>query len=267
LKKLEVNILSQLSRFMVIPCILLILLFTWGSSGHAEDKKEDLYDKRMALYKKTEAITQIPWYYIATIDQYERQIQENTDEEERIISVQLPEELWFGPGNSAMIMNEQIINFFNGIGKDGDGDHQANPNNPEDALYSIATYLMKFGPTEEDIKIGLWNLYKRDRKSTRLNSSHVSISYAVFCLKKKTDRYRGCFIRFFSQLIQYGQLLKGFTIKREDVLLKSALNFTLASTHAAKRNFRMIESHLLSVLDLFSTHTIDSQPGLPDILQ
>src|SRR5207249_8111726 len=26
---------------------------------------------------------------------------------------------------------------------------------------------------------------RRDRKSTRLNSSHVSISYAVFCLKKK----------------------------------------------------------------------------------
>src|SRR5438067_2585337 len=26
---------------------------------------------------------------------------------------------------------------------------------------------------------------KQDRKSTRLNSSHVSISYAVFCLKKK----------------------------------------------------------------------------------
>src|SRR5690606_39513107 len=27
----------------------------------------------------------------------------------------------------------------------------------------------------------------RDRKSTRLNSSHVKISYAVFCLKKKTQ--------------------------------------------------------------------------------
>src|SRR5437870_10435972 len=27
----------------------------------------------------------------------------------------------------------------------------------------------------------------RDRKSTRLNSSHVAISYAVFCLKKKTS--------------------------------------------------------------------------------
>src|SRR5699024_12540727 len=28
-----------------------------------------------------------------------------------------------------------------------------------------------------------------DRKSTRLNSSHVSISYAVFCLKKKNSKY------------------------------------------------------------------------------
>src|SRR3712207_7954193 len=27
-----------------------------------------------------------------------------------------------------------------------------------------------------------------DRKSTRLNSSHANISYAVFCLKKKTTR-------------------------------------------------------------------------------
>src|SRR5256885_12107413 len=29
--------------------------------------------------------------------------------------------------------------------------------------------------------------HKRDRKSTRLNSSHLVISYAVFCLKKKTS--------------------------------------------------------------------------------
>src|SRR5690625_4591937 len=28
-----------------------------------------------------------------------------------------------------------------------------------------------------------------DRKSTRLNSSHVAISYAVFCLKKKNKKY------------------------------------------------------------------------------
>src|SRR2546428_5117327 len=33
-----------------------------------------------------------------------------------------------------------------------------------------------------------WN---RDRKSTRLNSSHDQISYAVFCLKKKNRRVGG----------------------------------------------------------------------------
>src|SRR2546430_2786909 len=30
---------------------------------------------------------------------------------------------------------------------------------------------------------------RQDRKSTRLNSSHSQISYAVFCLKKKTNKY------------------------------------------------------------------------------
>src|SRR5215510_40876 len=37
---------------------------------------------------------------------------------------------------------------------------------------------------------GGWRLRARDRKSTRLNSSHVAISYAVFCLKKKKIMYR-----------------------------------------------------------------------------
>src|SRR5438309_8073784 len=34
---------------------------------------------------------------------------------------------------------------------------------------------------------GLGPTKREDRKSTRLNSSHSSISYAVFCLKKKTE--------------------------------------------------------------------------------
>src|ERR1022692_1602363 len=33
--------------------------------------------------------------------------------------------------------------------------------------------------------------YARDRKSTRLNSSHLVISYAVFCLKKTKETVRG----------------------------------------------------------------------------
>src|SRR5690606_40614994 len=43
---------------------------------------------------------------------------------------------------------------------------------------------------EKDVDIAKGNYFptlslSRDRKSTRLNSSHVKISYAVFCLKKK----------------------------------------------------------------------------------
>src|SRR2546430_8442397 len=36
---------------------------------------------------------------------------------------------------------------------------------------------------------GGWISKERDRKSTRLNSSHSQISYAVFCLKKKKKKF------------------------------------------------------------------------------
>src|SRR5689334_24828388 len=37
-------------------------------------------------------------------------------------------------------------------------------------------------------KSSMWTRDIEDRKNTRLNSSHSSISYAVFCLKKKNNR-------------------------------------------------------------------------------
>src|SRR5207253_3605685 len=45
-----------------------------------------------------------------------------------------------------------------------------------------------------DLRAHYWSdhfsaLLETDRKSTRLNSSHVAISYAVFCLKKKKNKY------------------------------------------------------------------------------
>src|SRR5438309_6402234 len=43
-------------------------------------------------------------------------------------------------------------------------------------------------PVLNQRRVGDLNHEERDRKSTRLNSSHSSISYAVFCLKKKKER-------------------------------------------------------------------------------
>src|SRR5690625_6483381 len=50
--------------------------------------------------------------------------------------------------------------------------------------------VMKWGVENPIMSTGpeLFYLFG-DRKSTRLNSSHVAISYAVFCLKKKKEKY------------------------------------------------------------------------------
>src|SRR3712207_7478570 len=45
-------------------------------------------------------------------------------------------------------------------------------------LYPVVKQSMR-------ISKGSYSIKKVDRKSTRLNSSHANISYAVFCLKKK----------------------------------------------------------------------------------
>src|SRR5699024_12299468 len=61
-------------------------------------------------------------------------------------------------------------------------------------IYAIKSYTKKLAHGccgaggDEEKKIYVKD--KKDRKSTRLNSSHVSISYAVFCLKKKINKYK-----------------------------------------------------------------------------
>src|SRR3712207_7355339 len=46
------------------------------------------------------------------------------------------------------------------------------------------------GTKREEVERGQVLAAPGDRKSTRLNSSHANISYAVFCLKKKKKKYR-----------------------------------------------------------------------------
>src|SRR5207253_8176548 len=65
----------------------------------------------------------------------------------------------------------------------------------QDRGQGLGEQAMVVGDENPDLRRNEGNLWRRilqdfagssvDRKSTRLNSSHVAISYAVFCLKKK----------------------------------------------------------------------------------
>src|SRR2546427_1937067 len=52
-------------------------------------------------------------------------------------------------------------------------------------MTNIQNLVPAFVPTKPMAPILITDRSQRDRKSTRLNSSHSQISYAVFCLKKK----------------------------------------------------------------------------------
>src|SRR5450631_4927122 len=54
-------------------------------------------------------------------------------------------------------------------------------------LLRLVEFLDDLGPFHNiaaQIFVEFFRCHRQDRKSTRLNSSHMSISYAVFCLKK-----------------------------------------------------------------------------------
>src|SRR3712207_8248152 len=51
----------------------------------------------------------------------------------------------------------------------------------------VAVGVGRAGPRDHAGELGVGQRRGRDRKSTRLNSSHANISYAVFCLKKNNN--------------------------------------------------------------------------------
>src|SRR2546430_8724415 len=55
-----------------------------------------------------------------------------------------------------------------------------------------------------------------DRKSTRLNSSHSQISYAVFCLKKKTAKKRGTPSRSQKEVMDDIAVIEGKILLEDD---------------------------------------------------
>src|SRR3712207_8149669 len=57
----------------------------------------------------------------------------------------------------------------------------------QESLKLRDAHAVREGRPDVQLELLLPMKRRQDRKSTRLNSSHANISYAVFCLKKKTN--------------------------------------------------------------------------------
>src|SRR5205807_8018296 len=73
------------------------------------------------------------------------------------------------------------------ISRRGHG-HEANARIPGARRVSLRLHPRHY-PSAPQLDVAPLPERARDRKSTRLNSSHLVISYAVFCLKKKTKHH------------------------------------------------------------------------------
>src|SRR3712207_7910883 len=72
------------------------------------------------------------------------------------------------------------------LGKDQTASQPASSFGPSDTIYAVATVSNAPGAVKVKGRLVIEDVEgQQDRKSTRLNSSHANISYAVFCLKKK----------------------------------------------------------------------------------
>lgn len=163
--------LIQTKKIIII--LFLVSICTLSFQHNSVLATKNIFEERLALYKKTAAISNIPWYYLAAVDQYERSIKTNVPEDE-VISIRFSNVKWFGLGNPSSNTDSRVISIYNGLGKDGDGDGMADPENSEDTLFSLATMLEKNGVSDEDIKITLWKYYQRDLSvKTIMNTARV----------------------------------------------------------------------------------------------
>lgn len=158
---------KPLRRLLHSACVLFVFLILFPAQSAAEMDQKEIYQKRMELYQFIEKVTNIPWNYIAAIDQYERNlryVRKDLPEPNGLTGIYFPPEKWNGPLNpNQEDTNPASIQFFGGMGRDGDGDNKAEPTNDIDVLFSFSNYLLDYGTDLDSIKIGLWDYYKKDK--------------------------------------------------------------------------------------------------------
>ncbi|MFB9973141.1 M23 family metallopeptidase [Allobacillus sp. SKP2-8] len=141
---------------------LLIILLAIPVTVQAEDN-DDEYLERMGLYRKTAAVTDLPWYSLAAMDQYERNINKEIDG--RMTGIIIKPETWFGLLNfdNKRKHSEEAIQLFGGKGMDGNGDGIADIEDDEDVLYTYATIIQQLTDEEGTMQKALETYYDREK--------------------------------------------------------------------------------------------------------
>jgi len=143
------------------------------TAKQARQSMLDTFTERKALYDSIAAVTGIPWYRLAAVDQYERTLSiahpKSRPLRDGLVAVHIPEVQWVGFLNpNHQDTNLESIRFFQGFGRDGDGDGCADRNSDADVLYSMAAFLLQYGTSETDFQIGVWQYYQNDRSVKRI---------------------------------------------------------------------------------------------------
>ncbi|MCL1631112.1 M23 family metallopeptidase [Sporolactobacillus sp. CPB3-1] len=145
--------------------IIILLISTSLFSKHAEASLLD--QERKALFMKTAALTGVRWSIMAGCDQYARNIdmlEPDKKTADDLIHLSFSKTEWAGPLNpDTDDQNPRTIALFGGIGKDGNGDGRAKPDDAEDRLYTFADQIAQAGPGTENTRIGLWMIYQRGK--------------------------------------------------------------------------------------------------------
>ena len=175
--------------------LLLLSICAYSSSPQSTEAakaidEQELINRRMELYKRVEASTQLPWYYIAAFDQYERSIRlarNDLSDPTGTLSIMIPPDKWCGLANpNQNDSNPLSISFFEGMGMDGDQDGKADITNEYDQLAAITQYIMSYGPDTDNFKIGVWEYYNRDRAvSIIMSNANLFRKHQTIDLQKK----------------------------------------------------------------------------------
>lgn len=158
--------MTNMKHSILLPTYLLFLgMMFWVYANHPSSSNADAeaeHDERMAYFLKYESEL-VPWYHLAAIDQYERNIKPFRKEKVPDIaplSLTFPADFWTGALNpNSDDTHPASIDYFDGFGQDGNEDGVADPSHPDDAMLSLATYLGKYGQTEDDYQLALFDFY------------------------------------------------------------------------------------------------------------